>query len=133
MFASDARFASRELRVAGYVDLRATLAGIFQQRPRAEWVASLEAAGVPYAPINTIAEVMDDPQVCHLGLFERIAGAGGDWMTVQTCPVLIDHTRGRNYWPPPNWASIRVPVLLGLGYSEEEVANLTAQRGDVTD
>jgi crotonobetainyl-CoA:carnitine CoA-transferase CaiB-like acyl-CoA transferase len=131
VLASDARFASRELRVAGYVDLRATLAGIFQRRPRAEWVASLEAAGVPYAPINTIAEVMDDPQVCHLGLFERIAGAGGAWMTVQTCPVLIDHTRGRNYWPPPNLGEHTRPVLLGLGYSEEEVSNLTAQRGDV--
>ena len=125
--ASDRRFASRPLRVDGYLALRETLAGIFLRRPRAEWVARLEAAEVPYAPINTIAEVLDDPQVRHLGLFEQIARADGGSMIVQTCPVLIDHTRARNYRPPPNLGEHTDLVLLSLGYSQQEVSNLTAK------
>jgi crotonobetainyl-CoA:carnitine CoA-transferase CaiB-like acyl-CoA transferase len=31
-------------------------------------LAALEAAGVPAGPINTVAEVFDDPQVCHRGM-----------------------------------------------------------------
>ena len=37
-------------------------------RTRAEVIAALEGAGVPVGPINTVAEVFDDPQVRHRGL-----------------------------------------------------------------
>jgi len=44
-----------------------TLAPILQEcfghEDRAYWVAALEAAGVPCGPINTVAEVFEDPQV----------------------------------------------------------------------
>jgi crotonobetainyl-CoA:carnitine CoA-transferase CaiB-like acyl-CoA transferase len=128
--ASDRRFASRSLRVDGYIALRETLGEIFLRRARAEWVACLDAAEVPYAPINTIEEVLDDPQVRHLGLFERIAGAEGERVTVQTCPVRIDDLRGRNWQPPPKLGEHTREVLLDLGYSEGEVADLTARHSD---
>ena len=40
-------------------------------KTRADWM--LDTADVPFAPINDFSEVMDDPQVLHLGTFARVA------------------------------------------------------------
>jgi crotonobetainyl-CoA:carnitine CoA-transferase CaiB-like acyl-CoA transferase len=126
-FTADPRFASRNQRVEGYLTLRSALAEIFLRRPRAEWVARLEAEEVPYAPINTIPEVMDDPQIRHLGVFEAIEGPDGADITVQTRPVAIDAKRGKNLRPPPDFGQHTREVLLGLGYAEVDLPRLTGQ------
>jgi len=41
---------------------------LFRQRPLEEWVERLRANDVPGAPINSVADVVGDPQVRHLGL-----------------------------------------------------------------
>ena len=46
---------------------------------RDEWIALLEAAGVPCGPINDIGQVFDDPQVKARGMARRAAAsAAGD-------------------------------------------------------
>jgi crotonobetainyl-CoA:carnitine CoA-transferase CaiB-like acyl-CoA transferase len=55
-------------------------------------LAALEAAGVPAGPINTVAEVFDDPQVCHRGMQVSLSdpsAALGAIPGVRT-PVVID-------------------------------------------
>ena len=42
--------------------------GCFRTRPLAEWAERLSAHDVPFAPINGIDSVVDDPQARHLGL-----------------------------------------------------------------
>ena len=67
-WAQDERFASNPARVAH----RATLIPLLRQatvmKPTAEWIALLEAAGVPCGPINRLPEVFADPQVQARGL-----------------------------------------------------------------
>ena len=43
----------------------------FPQRPVAEWVEKLGTSDVPFAPINKVDAVVEDPQVKHLGLWCR--------------------------------------------------------------
>lgn len=50
-----ARYAHRDALVA---ELRAEM----RRRPTAAWVRDLTAAGVPVAPVNTVAEALRDPQ-----------------------------------------------------------------------
>lgn len=69
----DPRFRSRPDRSRNYQELRAELQSAFLRRSRAEWLEALIAADVPAAPINTIAEVIDDPQVRHLGLVKGLS------------------------------------------------------------
>jgi crotonobetainyl-CoA:carnitine CoA-transferase CaiB-like acyl-CoA transferase len=61
--ASDDRFATNAGRVRNLPALTTTLQALLQERDTAEWVASFEAAGIPCAPINTIADVFAEPQV----------------------------------------------------------------------
>ncbi len=61
--AEDDRFARNAGRVRHRTVLVPLLAERLKQRPRAEWLAALDAAKVPCGPINDLADVFSDPQV----------------------------------------------------------------------
>ena len=61
--AADPRFDSNPKRVAHRAELVPILEAIFPARPTAEWLARLQAEGVPTAPIHSVAQVLADPQV----------------------------------------------------------------------
>ena len=63
--ASDARFAKNADRVRNREILVPMLQEVLLQRTTQEWVAPLEAAGVPSGPINDIAQTFEHPQVKH--------------------------------------------------------------------
>ena len=73
--AADARFRERLLRIQNYEALGAELDARFRRRPLAEWVARLSGNDVPFAPINGIDSVVDDPQARHLGLVVPVEAA----------------------------------------------------------
>jgi len=77
--ATDARFNQRADRIANYVELRGALEQIFAGRSREQWIKRLSAFDLPYAPVNSIAEAAEDPQVAHMKVIvpvtERQAGA----------------------------------------------------------
>jgi crotonobetainyl-CoA:carnitine CoA-transferase CaiB-like acyl-CoA transferase len=60
---SDARFQTGALRAANQKALETILQREFSKRPKAEWLAEFDKHGVPCAPINNYAEVLDDAQV----------------------------------------------------------------------
>ncbi|ALN74825.1 CaiB/BaiF CoA-transferase family protein [Aureimonas sp. AU20] len=72
--ATDERFATNEARVANRAVLVPVMTERLARRSRDEFLAALEREGVPAGPINTLADVFDDPQVTHRGL--RIAPGG---------------------------------------------------------
>jgi CoA:oxalate CoA-transferase len=61
--AADARFLTNPDRVAHWQALQQELETALAARPSKEWLGLLEDAGVPCAPINTVADVMADPQI----------------------------------------------------------------------
>ena len=61
-WAADVRFATNSERVRHRAVLVPMLEATIRQRPRADWLAALEAAKVPCGSINSIAEALADPQ-----------------------------------------------------------------------
>jgi CoA:oxalate CoA-transferase len=59
---SDARFSSNASRTANQAELKGVLEATFRQQPAAHWLAVIEAAGVPVAPLLTVAEALELPQ-----------------------------------------------------------------------
>ncbi len=60
--AADERFATNEGRVRHREALVPILAEAFRRRPAAEWLAALEAAGVPSSPVLRMDEVFATPE-----------------------------------------------------------------------
>ena len=67
----DERFATRDLRVRNFGDLTRILGEIVGTKPRLHWMQVLEENDVPFAPVNNLQDVLDDPQVRHLGTFYK--------------------------------------------------------------
>jgi CoA:oxalate CoA-transferase len=61
--ASDSRFRGNPDRVAHWQELEREMESALAARGSKEWLALLEAEGVPCAPLNDVAQVMADPQV----------------------------------------------------------------------
>ncbi|MBT5047806.1 MAG: CoA transferase [Rhodospirillaceae bacterium] len=67
-WAEESRFATRRDRMKNYDALHAALSDIFATDNREAWLRRLLDQDVPAGPLNTLAEVFDDPQVTHLGM-----------------------------------------------------------------
>ena len=73
-WAEDPRFATNRARLAHKGILVVLMGEILRLVPRAEWIARLEAVGVPAAPINTLAEALAEPQARALGILQDVPG-----------------------------------------------------------
>lgn len=100
--ARDERFKNRLARIANYQELNAELDRRFSGHDLAHWIARLGGNDVPYAPINTIDEVVHDPQVEHLQLIVPVESAHGGTQAVRP-PVQFGGARS---------ASVRAAPLL---------------------
>lgn len=75
--AEDPRFSSREARVSNYDALDAELKEITRTRPREHWLRLLEQHDIPHGPLNTVADLFDDPQIAHMGLVGEVEAPDG--------------------------------------------------------
>jgi crotonobetainyl-CoA:carnitine CoA-transferase CaiB-like acyl-CoA transferase len=94
-FAADERFRTREARVKNYDALNTELAEAFKAKPRAEWLALLEAEDVPSGPLNTIDEVFRDPQVLALDMRKDLPHRTRGMVSVVGNPVRMSATPPR--------------------------------------
>jgi crotonobetainyl-CoA:carnitine CoA-transferase CaiB-like acyl-CoA transferase len=114
--AADARFATRERRIAEYESLGQELDARFQRQPLAHWMARLQKEDVPHAPVNRIDDVLQDPQVEHLGLVVPVSGAHAAEQAVRPA-VQFDGTRAQTVSAAPllneHGAAIRSALARG--------------------
>ena len=73
---ADPRYQTNARRIEHQDVLLPQLEALMRTRTRAEWVACLEAAGVPCTPINTLADVAQAPQTAAVEMLHAIAGLG---------------------------------------------------------
>ena len=63
-------------RVANEHALRDRITDVLATKPRDEWVAILDEAGVPVGPVHSLDEVADDPHVRARGLVVEVPASG---------------------------------------------------------
>lgn len=90
---ADPRFDVRQRRIDNYDALRDELMAVFATRDRADWVARMEGFDVPFAPVNSIPDVVDDPQARHLGLIVPVADRAQGATSSVRPPHRIDGQR----------------------------------------
>lgn len=73
----DAAALDRGARVARSAELRGRIAAVLATRDRAAWAGRLDAAGIPWGPVNTLGEVAADPHFRERGLFRKVADGDG--------------------------------------------------------
>ncbi len=107
-------FADNALRCEHHAALTGELEAALAGATSAHWLAVLEAAGVPCGPINTIAQVVADPQVAARNMVLGIAGAGP--LKAAGNPIKMTGLAERERLPPaPDLDAGRAAILAELG------------------
>ena len=122
-WASDERFARNESRVANRSEIVRLVSDCIRNKPAAEWLEQLEAAGIPAGPINTITQALSDVQAQHRAMVRTIAGT-----PLVGSPVRLDGNRADSDLPPPALGEHTDEVLKALGASPEKVEKLRAEQ-----
>jgi crotonobetainyl-CoA:carnitine CoA-transferase CaiB-like acyl-CoA transferase len=130
----DARFATNQQRVVHREVLVPMLAGLMRTRGTRDWLAALEAAGVPCGPINDVAELFADPQALARGLRVQMpGGAGAAGAAAPPVPGIASPLRlsaapvSYALPPPPLGAHTREVLGRLLGLEAAQLDALAAQ------
>jgi formyl-CoA transferase len=99
--AQDPKFATNGQRVSNRAEITELLAAIFNQKTTKEWVALLDDAGVANGPINSIAEVFEEPQVQARGMQIQLDHATAGKVTLVGSPMKFSATPISYETPPP--------------------------------
>ncbi|MCX7230568.1 MAG: CoA transferase [Burkholderiales bacterium] len=95
---ADARFRSNRDRLVNTAELLGQIRAVLRTRPRADWMAALEAAGVPCAPIHSVPEALAQPQVAALGIVQAVPGTD---FALTGLPLSFDGERPAIRGPAP--------------------------------
>ncbi|MCH6468611.1 CaiB/BaiF CoA transferase family protein [Sinomonas terrae] len=125
--ADDARFATNPSRVAHRGELIPLLERELQRATTADWVARLDAAGVPVGPIQTVDQALADPQVLARGMVAEVEHPEAGTLKVVNCPVRLTRTPASVRMPPPLLGQHSDEILTGAGLSPSDIGRLHAQ------
>jgi crotonobetainyl-CoA:carnitine CoA-transferase CaiB-like acyl-CoA transferase len=89
---TDARFASQQSRTLNAEAAGSFLAGYLSQRSNADWLEALRGIDIPACPVNGIEDLMADPHLCAVGLFEQIEHPTEGTLTTTRFPVRFSET-----------------------------------------
>lgn len=124
-FATDERFATNNNRVRNREILVPMLEEVLLSRTTAEWVAPLEAAGVPAGPINDIAQTFEHPQVKHRKMKLDLPHPQAGTVPSVANPIKFSATPIEYKSAPPLLGQHTQDILSTLGgLSEAEIAAL---------
>jgi crotonobetainyl-CoA:carnitine CoA-transferase CaiB-like acyl-CoA transferase len=125
--AADPRFATNGRRVENRDGLTKILSDIIAQRTTRDWVAALEAAGVPNGPINTIEQVFQEPQIAARGVKFELDHPLAGKVSLVASPMRFSATPLEHKIPPPALGQHTDEILRGmLSLDDVEIARLRA-------
>ncbi|NRF72071.1 CoA transferase [Aquincola sp. S2] len=107
---ADERFVSPTSRAQHQDALLMILETMFTEADTTTWLERFRAAGVPCAPINTYSQVLEDPQVAHMG-----------WIQPLTLP---NGKSTRTFGSPVRWGADGAAVRMrppALGEHNDEI------------
>ena len=120
----DPRFDTRKQRTDRHDEIVNILRAQFSEKPRKYWLPRLDANSIPNAPINTIPEVFDNPQIKHMGIPRQIAHPQMGTTNLVGSPINMSDTPPSFHRPAPLLGEQTDEILIRLGFDKEAIQEL---------
>ena len=124
----DKRFATNLGRVRHRDDLERAVADAIATYDREPLLKLLEDGGVPATPVNTVEQVMNDPQTAARQMIERVLHPKLGEIPVIGTPTKYSRMRPGVRRPAPLQGEHTDEVLAECGYSAETIGELRAKK-----
>ncbi|MES2714822.1 MAG: CoA transferase [Pseudomonadota bacterium] len=121
----DPRLATAASREAHGAELIALFDQGFARHDLATWRSRLDAAGITFGVVGTLADVDGDAQMRAAGALVGYAHRSG---TTVAAPILMHGSTARAPGPAPALGAHSASVLAEAGYSAEQIAHLLDQQ-----
>jgi crotonobetainyl-CoA:carnitine CoA-transferase CaiB-like acyl-CoA transferase len=118
----DAKFLSEEARRANPVELIALFDSHFAQRDLADWRSRLDAVGISFGVVTTLADIPSDEQMRASGALVPFADGVG--LTVATPFGIAGHAQVAPRRAPEKIGQDNEEVLLQAGFTQDEITGL---------
>ena len=126
--ATDERFATPRERRRNAEALVAAIDALVATRSRDEWAETFRRDDVWWAPVNSVDDLLHDPQVLACGAFVNVPVAEGQAAPASfngvATPVDFSRTPAGPAGPPPRVGAHADALLESLGLSRDDVASL---------
>jgi crotonobetainyl-CoA:carnitine CoA-transferase CaiB-like acyl-CoA transferase len=126
--ATDPKFAVNIQRVKNRRELEAALEEAIGNQDREPLLKVLEDAGVPATPVNTVDQVMNDPQTAARAMIERVVHPRLGEIPVVGTPVKFSRMRAGVRTAAPLLGQHTDEILGEHGYTPEQIAALRAKK-----
>jgi crotonobetainyl-CoA:carnitine CoA-transferase CaiB-like acyl-CoA transferase len=126
--AADPRFEKNQGRVANRAELEGILEKTIGGLEREPLLKRLEEADVPATPVNTVDQVMNDPQTAERGIVQRVMHPKLGEIPVVGTPLHFSRMSPGVRTAAPLRGEHTDTVLASLGYSADEIQTLRARK-----
>lgn len=121
---SDPRFKTNSSRLKNEDGLYKILGKIFQKKTQHEWVEELSTQGVLIAPVNSLEQTFQDPQILEDEMVVELKHPVAGKIKVLRTPINLSSTPLRIKLPPPLLGQHTEEILLEHGYSMKKIQRL---------
>jgi crotonobetainyl-CoA:carnitine CoA-transferase CaiB-like acyl-CoA transferase len=121
---ADPMFATQPARLANRARINAIVAGRLATESTAYWLEVLNAAGVPCGPVQSVAEVFQDPQIQAQQMVIDVEQPGHGTIRMLGFPMKLSDTPCQVRRPAPALGEHADEILRDLGYTIEQCAAL---------
>ncbi|HEY41225.1 MAG TPA: CoA transferase [Dehalococcoidia bacterium] len=118
--AENPKYQTIEGRAEDVTELRQIFSEIFMSKTYDEWHPLLE--GIPYAPNQSLKEIINDPQAIASGCFVEYDHPTRGRIKQVANPVIMSETPANVRMPAPEFGQHTEEVLLEYGFSWEDIA-----------
>jgi len=123
----DPRYKDHRSRQANRKTLVPLVDAAFLTKTRDEWIRQFKADGVLCAPVQSYADLPDDPQVIANNYLAEIKHPTQGTLREVGVPVRLSETPGWARTPAPEFGEHTEEVLLEFGYTWEQIERFRSQ------